>query len=119
MEIFLEKVKLAMLAKIGKEMAGVDIRVDCTTDYSNQMMLRIIAKVTCQKLETVCACYPADWREAFKERWFPGWALSRWPVRYKTVELTAWAKYPDRCIPNERCWIETIKSVWEDRDGSR
>ena len=24
--------------------------------------------------------FPADWWEAFKERWFPSWALARWPV---------------------------------------
>lgn len=26
---------------------------------------------------------PADWWEHFKERWFPQWALKRWPVRYR------------------------------------
>ncbi len=26
--------------------------------------------------------YPENWWEAFKERWFFDWMLSRWPVRY-------------------------------------
>lgn len=26
--------------------------------------------------------YPADWREALKERFFPKWALKRFPVKY-------------------------------------
>lgn len=26
--------------------------------------------------------YPADWWQAFRERWFPGWWLKRHPVRY-------------------------------------
>ena len=26
--------------------------------------------------------YPDGWWEALKERWFPRWALSRWPVIY-------------------------------------
>lgn len=30
-------------------------------------------------------CWPADWWEAFKDRWFPEWALDRWPVRYKRI----------------------------------
>lgn len=28
---------------------------------------------------------PADWWQAFKERWFPDWALERWPVRNRTI----------------------------------
>lgn len=31
--------------------------------------------------EVVQAKWPADWWQAFKERWFPMWALRRWPVR--------------------------------------
>ncbi len=27
--------------------------------------------------------YPADWKEAFKERWFPEFLKRRYPVRYK------------------------------------
>lgn len=26
---------------------------------------------------------PADWWEAFKDRWFPKWALKRWPVEWE------------------------------------
>lgn len=30
--------------------------------------------------------YPATWWEHLKQRWFPRWALRRWPVRLTTVE---------------------------------
>lgn len=29
--------------------------------------------------------FPQDWWEAVKERWFPHWALKRWPVKYRRV----------------------------------
>lgn len=29
--------------------------------------------------------WPADWWQAFKERWLPKWALTRWPVKYDGV----------------------------------
>jgi hypothetical protein len=29
--------------------------------------------------------WPATRWDRFKERWFPGWAKLRWPVRYATV----------------------------------
>lgn len=44
--------------------------------------------------------WPCDWWQAFKERWFPRWALRRWPVRYKSVELHT-HKY-QRCCPHIR-----------------
>lgn len=32
--------------------------------------------------------WPATWQDAFKERWFPGWARRRWPVRYRRIEVS-------------------------------
>jgi hypothetical protein len=40
-----------------------------------------------QKTETLC--YPADWWQAFKERWFPAWALKRWPAKQRFFEFHA------------------------------
>ena len=36
-----------------------------------------------------------DWWQAFKEQFFPAWALRRWPVRYVTTtyDISLW--YPD------------------------
>lgn len=31
--------------------------------------------------------WPATWRDAFKERWFPAWARRRWPVRWRRITL--------------------------------
>lgn len=31
--------------------------------------------------------WPADWFQAFKERWFPRWLLARFPVRYSGVDV--------------------------------
>jgi len=31
--------------------------------------------------------WPSDWREAFKERWFPVWARERWPIRYERLNI--------------------------------
>lgn len=38
--------------------------------------------------------FPADWWQAFKARWFPAWALRRWPVVHTTVRFEAKAIYP-------------------------
>lgn len=31
--------------------------------------------------------WPKTWWDAFKERWFPGWAKSRWPVEYERIDV--------------------------------
>lgn len=35
--------------------------------------------------ETVEFRVPSDWWQHLKERWFPGWALRRWPTHLKTL----------------------------------
>lgn len=42
--------------------------------------------------------YPADWWQAVKERWFPAWALRRWPVQRVTLraqEILPAIRFPD------------------------
>jgi hypothetical protein len=41
--------------------------------------------------------WPADWWQAFRERWFPKWWLRRWPVRYQSVVTR---KYIRRVCPH-------------------
>jgi hypothetical protein len=31
--------------------------------------------------------WPSDWKEAFKERWFPHWLKRRFPVNYQSVHI--------------------------------
>lgn len=39
--------------------------------------------------------YPADWVQAFKQRWFPAWAQRRWPVRLITTTINMMTLYPE------------------------
>lgn len=41
--------------------------------------------------------FPADWIEAFKNRWFPKWALKKWPVKMTIKTLKGQLFYP--CLP--------------------
>lgn len=42
--------------------------------------------------------YPADWWEALKARWFPEWALKRWPARMARYTLEHKITYPNMPI---------------------
>jgi hypothetical protein len=38
--------------------------------------------------------YPTTWWDAFKDRWFPKWALARWPVAWTVDRFEAFHDYP-------------------------
>ena len=39
--------------------------------------------------------YPRDWVEAFKERWFPKFLLTKYPVQYKICRIDTHTLYPN------------------------
>ena len=43
---------------------------------------------------------PENWKEAFKERWFPKWLLKRYPVKYSGFTLTEVAGIKRSTIPD-------------------
>ncbi len=56
--------------------------------------------------------YPADWWQAFKERWFPKWAKRRWPVEYEVRRITLHVLYPNFRHPNDDTFLPV--KVWDD-----
>jgi hypothetical protein len=39
--------------------------------------------------------YPATWWDGFKLRFFPRWAIRRWPARYARIVIKAMALFPE------------------------
>lgn len=62
--------------------------------------------------------YPRDWWQAFKERWFPKWLLTKYPVDYYVTMISVDAIYPEfkqklpdfksRLVINREDWITSI-----------
>ena len=69
--------------------------VDKATLYSSveaatgDLILQMASYVHAMPKEriTIFKQWPADWWQAFRERWFPKWWLRRWPVRYETIDI--------------------------------
>lgn len=55
--------------------------------------------------------YPADWKQAIKERFAPAWALNRWPVKYTEVVITAKELYPSIPVDLHRSVFQVTKRV--------
>ena len=71
-----------------------------------------------QLLQMVHYCYgkrgatisvPRDWWEALKERWFPAWALLRWPVVSRVYE--ARALLPFLNVPPQERWLTVAQFI--------
>jgi len=59
--------------------------------------VRYAATWNCPMLHRATIDTPKDWWEHLKERWFPKWALKKWPVRYEKYEI--WEAFPEVAMP--------------------
>ena len=78
-------------------------------DYGHQMAISVALNILTQNIETVI--WPRDWVQAFKERWFPGWAKKIFPVKYKGVDIKA--IYPKATLPHPLFKASPIYRVQE------
>jgi len=105
--VTLERMKLAAITQISQELVDEYFAIPPKVDISahddfmfDGVTMRIIQMVYGRTMEEVKAEYPADWWEAFKERWFPAWAKKRWSVRWVRVRLEAKELYPKLSAPD-------------------
>lgn len=61
---------------------------------SDRFAYQLRAYVLGERQEEFTIEYPADWWQAFKERWFPESCKRRWPVEYKRYEFKRFNIYP-------------------------
>lgn len=91
MRIDVNHVPANMQASLVKEMFG---RLLCEIRERH-----IKGKTVHEKIEV-----PADWWQHVKQRWFPAWALRRWPARTRTIDVRVTRICPhikiDDCTPS-------------------
>lgn len=90
----LERIKFGLAMALDKEWMGasVEFRDDFFTD---RIVMQAHGYLWGRNEELVEIRYPKDWREAFKERWFPVLLLKRYPVVYKAHRIDVREIYPD------------------------
>ena len=72
---------------------------DVTSRVATDMALRLVAEITSTQPAVQVVEYPATGWDAFKLRWFPRWALKRWPALMGSTRVEARALLLD--IPPE------------------
>lgn len=63
--------------------------------------------------EVVVEEVPLTWWDHLKQRWFPAWALNRWPVQHRQVTTTVRVLYPNLKIqvPDQRPVLHIVKEL--------
>jgi hypothetical protein len=87
----LEKLRVGVTKRLSRHLLDASVNLD----MADQIVMSITGYIWQEKLDHVEISYPADWRQAFKERWFPTWLLNRYPVIRQTHTFDMAALYPD------------------------
>lgn len=83
--------------------ATIDARIN---EEVETLCVRLMTRVYSERIGNVAVSCPTDWWQHFKQRWFPGWALKRWPVvldvqRFDVRAMFPGFKPPDKFGPVE------------------
>jgi hypothetical protein len=123
-EVHLEKYKMIALEYLTPELLahfGEPCKIDITDQQNfrfDEIVMRLVQMVWGREAERQEHQWPANWWEAFKDRWFPKWAKGRWPIRYSKCVLTARELYSKVAMPEREHTIVILKSVY-DRAAAR
>lgn len=69
------------------------------------------AKLVVEEQQPLKLDVPADWWQHVKQRWFPAWALARWPVRTAVIALPVRTIYPALQTKIPRQFIGPVLTV--------
>lgn len=103
--VALERFRIAALRYVSEELLryfAITPEVDWYEHLrfvGDELVLQARQQVLGTTLERVVVEYPADWWQAFRQRWAPAWWLRRYPVccTRRTVEVRA--LYPKLALP--------------------
>jgi hypothetical protein len=76
---------------------------------TNHACLSIRQDVLGQVIDRQDFEYPADWWQAFKERWFPAWLLKRFPVVRVGYIVEVKALYPKIALPDSEHFLHVTR----------
>ncbi len=89
-QIFLSRTALLDGGRALRDHASSDLIMRCVSEMAGR-------KTTISKRQEIAV--PTDWWQHFKARWFPRWALARWPVKQTVhvllLEAKASALFPE------------------------
>jgi hypothetical protein len=92
-EIILNKMQVEIQKVITDEF--LDSSVDIIDYLPNAILLNIRGYLWGESQTVATKRFPSDWKEWFKERWFPSWLKRKFPVKYQEWTVKADVIYPN------------------------
>ena len=111
-EMILERMKIGLQVALSDELLSPSVTYRDDYFYDS-VVFQVRGYVWAEQIEHHDVKYPADWWQAFKERWFNKWMLERWPVRYKIHHIDLKAVFPSLKIesPEYKYIIRAIENI--------
>jgi len=120
-KIILQKALWEKIRLYAKAEEPLELYQDCIhpeiflDDFARTLVGLIKIELTSQKLDHIDIKYPANWWEAFKERWFPKWLLRKFPIIYHEEHYDVHAFHPTVILPDEKgVVVKFIRSYEEE-----
>jgi hypothetical protein len=109
--IALERISFYSQCEICRELiADKRLNIHIFDGYIDRIILRLEAEILGKTTKEISVSYPADWWEAVKERFAPLWIKRKYPIKYKTIKLTAKECYPLIAIPEQQHSLQFCKT---------
>lgn len=125
----MEAVRVAavrVLSRYGLDSLSANLRVEMANMIGGDIALMFKSMVYGAGRETWKCEWPTTWWQHFKQRWFPRWALRRWPVQMEQKSGLVWGRVcPHLDLPMDRdrhvMWLadrEQDLAKWRGPNGS-
>jgi len=90
----LELIKVAVTQAVDEKL--ICANVDWLPDHmAGRFIMQVDGFLLGERMPEKTIRHPADWWQAFKARWFPAWALRRWPAIESVHHIRFSVIYPD------------------------
>jgi len=87
-----ERIMIGGRKRVSKEklmLLSPDAKLDVLYDATGDAIISVTSFVHAMPFRKIDVYkrWPATWWDAIKDRWFPGWAKHRWPVKWEIVDI--------------------------------
>ena len=113
-EFALTKIRFFVNQKVSRHLIDSVTIDEYSKIVGGDLVYRLEGHVYGEQREQVVV-YPSSWWQAFKERWFPRFLASKFPVKYTKVDVHFDVVFPDYDPPEQLGQLVVNSYVKENR----
>jgi hypothetical protein len=82
---------------------------------ADKVMISFETQVAAETIESITVKYPANWKEAVKERFLPEFLRKRFPIQYTVQTVKIKVLYPKISLPK----LDHVVKIYENKYGEK